>query len=95
MKCRQCGTEIAEKALICYKCGTATTEAKFQPVALRPRRSFVSFVILFLLVLLMLFGVYAGEMGTTDTTRMVGWATAVIAVLLLGVRLVMGRARVK
>jgi len=38
MKCRNCGTEIADKALICYKCGTATTEAKYQPVPLRPRR---------------------------------------------------------
>ena len=26
MVCRQCGTEIADKALICYRCGTATTE---------------------------------------------------------------------
>ena len=31
MKCRNCGTEIADKALICYRCGTATTEAKHQP----------------------------------------------------------------
>lgn len=30
MVCRQCGTEIAEKAIICYKCGTATQ------VSLRP-----------------------------------------------------------
>ena len=37
MICRQCGTQIADKALICYRCGTATTEAKFQP-ATRPRR---------------------------------------------------------
>ena len=87
MKCRQCGTEIAEKALICYKCGTATTEAKYQPVDIRPRQSFVSFVIPFLLVLLMLFGVYAGEMGATDTNRLIGWATAVVAVVLLGIRL--------
>src|SRR5258705_199200 len=33
MQCRNCGTAIADKALICYKCGTATTEAKYQPVA--------------------------------------------------------------
>ena len=25
MICRQCGTDIAEKALICYRCGTATS----------------------------------------------------------------------
>ena len=31
MKCRNCGTDIADKALICYRCGTATTEAKSQP----------------------------------------------------------------
>ena len=31
MTCRNCGTEIADKALICYRCGTATTEAKYQP----------------------------------------------------------------
>jgi uncharacterized membrane protein YvbJ len=35
MQCRQCGIEIADKALICYRCGTATTEAKYQPVPLR------------------------------------------------------------
>jgi hypothetical protein len=31
MQCRKCGTEIADKALICYRCGTSTTEAKYQP----------------------------------------------------------------
>ena len=35
MQCRNCGTEIADKALICYRCGTATTEAKFKPAPLR------------------------------------------------------------
>jgi hypothetical protein len=39
MQCRQCGTEIADKALICYRCGTATTEAKFKPAPLGRRRS--------------------------------------------------------
>jgi uncharacterized membrane protein YvbJ len=38
MQCRNCGAEIADKALICYRCGTATTEAKYQPAPL-PRRS--------------------------------------------------------
>ena len=31
MQCRSCGVTIADKALICYRCGTATTEAKYQP----------------------------------------------------------------
>ena len=37
MQCRKCGTEIADKALICYRCGTATIEAKYKPAV--PRRS--------------------------------------------------------
>lgn len=39
MTCRQCGAEIADKALICYRCGTATTEAKYQPPPIRSARS--------------------------------------------------------
>ena len=43
MICRHCGTEIAEKALICYRCGHATTEPRVKPPADRslfdrPRR---------------------------------------------------------
>ena len=31
MKCRYCGTEIAEKALICYRCGHATSGPRVKP----------------------------------------------------------------
>jgi uncharacterized membrane protein YvbJ len=55
MQCRQCGTEIADKALICYRCGTATSEAKYQPVALRrSRRTRAPLVIGILLLLVLL-----------------------------------------
>ena len=57
MKCRNCGTEIADKALICYRCGAATTEAKYQPVPIRPRwrrRPVVPITIVVLLILLIL-----------------------------------------
>ena len=39
MHCKNCGAEIAEKALICYRCGTATTDAKYKPAPIRRRRS--------------------------------------------------------
>jgi zinc ribbon protein len=39
MKCRQCGTEIADKAIVCYRCGTPTTEAVRKAVPVKPRRS--------------------------------------------------------
>ena len=35
MKCRSCGAAIAVNALICYKCGTATTAARIKPPARR------------------------------------------------------------
>ena len=35
MKCRSCGAEIAANALICYKCGTATSEPRIKPPSRR------------------------------------------------------------
>ena len=44
MQCRNCGTDIADKALICYRCGTATTEAKYKPYVAPPSRG-VSWIV--------------------------------------------------
>jgi uncharacterized membrane protein YvbJ len=33
MICRNCKTEIADNALICYRCGRATTDPKVKPPA--------------------------------------------------------------
>jgi hypothetical protein len=37
MQCRTCGTEIADKALICYRCGAATIDPVHKPPADRGR----------------------------------------------------------
>jgi hypothetical protein len=31
VKCKNCSTEIADNALICYRCGRATTEPRITP----------------------------------------------------------------
>ena len=59
MKCRYCGTDIAEKALICYKCGNATTEPRIKPpddgpILGRPRRSRLPYVAILLILALAL-----------------------------------------
>lgn len=38
MQCRSCGTEIADKAIVCYRCGAATTDParKAAPLKRRP-----------------------------------------------------------
>jgi uncharacterized membrane protein YvbJ len=56
MHCRSCGTEIADKALICYRCGTSTTEAKFKPYepARGRSRSTIVFVVIAIALLVLL-----------------------------------------
>jgi hypothetical protein len=58
MTCRQCGTEIAGNALICFRCGVAVEEAVTRPAQLkktrRPVAVYVVFAILFLLAVVIL-----------------------------------------
>jgi uncharacterized membrane protein YvbJ len=60
MQCRNCGAEIADKALICYRCGTATTEARYQPAQIGRRRSstMLRTIVLILVILAAVLGVY-------------------------------------
>ena len=63
MICPHCGTEIADKALICYRCGTATTEPRVKPPAdgplfARPRRRRLPISILMALLILILVAIY-------------------------------------
>ena len=93
MQCRQCGTEIAEKALICFRCGTATTEAKFTPASPgAPRAGFgrSSQVLLVLLVALI---VWEGIdwSGAIDGWRMARWAAMAAVLVVLGASRTLGR----
>jgi hypothetical protein len=39
MQCRQCGTEIADKAIVCFRCGAGTTDPVRKAVPIKPRRA--------------------------------------------------------
>jgi hypothetical protein len=91
MKCRQCGTEIADKALICFRCGTATTEAKYKPVPVGGRRGPSPLIVLIVLMLLVLAGIYVSQTATTESVRLSGWALAVVAVVLSALRVLSRR----
>jgi hypothetical protein len=63
MQCRNCGTEIADKAIVCYRCGTATTDPVRKAVPLKPRRSpLPSFLVA---AILLLASVYLGFASRT------------------------------
>jgi len=69
MICRQCGTEIADKAIVCYRCGTATTEPARKPAAIRPRRRGVVPIIgLILLVISASLFVESARIGPASDT---------------------------
>jgi hypothetical protein len=38
MQCRQCGTEIADKAIVCFRCGVATSDPVRKAVPVTPPR---------------------------------------------------------
>ena len=59
MTCKHCGTEIADKALICYRCGHATTDPRIKPpdegsLFDRPGRSRLPMVLIVVLIVLAL-----------------------------------------
>jgi hypothetical protein len=61
MMCRSCGTEIADKAIICYRCGAATADPVRKPVEIRRRSRLVPIVFLVLFVLIGVYVAFAGE----------------------------------
>jgi hypothetical protein len=84
MQCRNCGAEIADKALICYRCGTATTEAKFKPPAPRgsSSRAGLSASVL-VLVVLVLVAQYLGRIGAGDIPQLAAWLAAGVTLVLV------------
>lgn len=51
MTCKACGTEIADKALICFRCGAATSEPVRQPFVAK-KRSLMPLIVFGLLLVL-------------------------------------------
>jgi hypothetical protein len=92
LKCRFCGTEIAEKALICYRCGKATTDPVVSPpqtesLFAKRRRSKMPFVIgaivLIIVALLLVWfvlgmGARSGRIGDVSRTRVGAGAGPII-----------------
>jgi hypothetical protein len=94
MRCRQCGTEIADKALICYKCGTATTEAKYQPAPIErkgSRSGAIATVIA--LVLVVMLAVILGRRPGGETPSVVTYGAVAVAVVIVGLRAYARRRR--
>jgi Flp pilus assembly protein TadG len=93
MQCRTCGTEIADKAIVCYRCGTATTDPVRSPAPIRRRRgagpaltAAIAPLLLAVAILLM-----APSSGYPEAMRGAAAACALAGVVLLITRLVRRR----
>jgi len=87
MQCRQCGTEIAEKAIVCFRCGAATSDPVRKAVPMKPGRSPIlsAGVIIVLLLLALYMGQASRTAANPDAPQLVAGLClgAAIAVLLL------------
>jgi hypothetical protein len=80
MKCRNCGTEIADKALICYRCGEATTTPKVAPPP--PPRARGPLPVIIAILLLIAVAVLVLPELEPGAPRLAGWATLVVVTFL-------------
>ena len=72
MLCRTCGTEIADKAIVCYRCGAGTSDPVRKPVELKRERSLLGLVVAVLMLFLALYLGYASKTAADPA----GWQLA-------------------
>jgi hypothetical protein len=82
MTCTHCGTEIADKALVCYRCGHATTDSPARPArAARPRSRIAVVAALLVLILGALF---MSRAAVGEAPGLLSWVVAGLAAIVLG-----------
>ena len=90
MVCSNCGTEIADKALICYRCGAPTTAPRVKPPDPRRRRRSPLPAALGLAALV-LAALFLGQAVEGEGSRLVGYVIAALAALVLIWRYILRR----
>jgi zinc-ribbon domain len=93
VQCRNCGTEIADKAIVCFRCGAGTTDPVRRAVPIAPTRSpLVAIVAMLTLIVLAL---YLGQASRTaaspDTFKLAAGLCAGAALAVLVVRILRRR----
>ena len=91
MVCRQCGTEIAQKALICFRCGTATSEPRVTPPPRSGRKPAARGPVALALLVLVVSALVMGQVVTDQVPREVGYALAALGLVAIGWHLAVRR----
>ncbi|MGE5362141.1 MAG: hypothetical protein ACM3NQ_24250 [Bacteroidales bacterium] len=92
MICKTCGTEIADKALICYRCGNSTFEPARRERA--GRRHAVNLLpSLLALIVLVVAALLMGRAAVGEVPRTISVVLAVMAAVVFAWQLVRRRRR--
>jgi protein-S-isoprenylcysteine O-methyltransferase Ste14 len=91
MVCSNCGTEIADKALICYRCGQATFEAKRAPA--KPPAKGRQIILVVAMIILILSALFLGQVQTNTVPEWVRYTVIVLAIVVLAYRMLVRRRR--
>lgn len=84
MTCRSCGTEIADKALICFRCGAATTDPVRKPYVATKSSLWPAIVVAMLGVAIAAAAAFwSAADGVTDRGDLTAPAVLVLTVLVL------------
>jgi protein-S-isoprenylcysteine O-methyltransferase Ste14 len=89
MICSNCGTEIANKALICYRCGQATFEARHAPA--KPRARGRQLILVVAMVILILSAFFLGQVQTNTVPEWVRYTLITLGIVVLAWRLLQRR----
>ena len=87
MQCKNCQTEIDDKALICFRCGAATTDPVRRQVETAPRRAGLRMPALMGAVFLVVAGFFLTRASDGQPTSPIVWVMLGAAGALLVYRL--------
>ena len=79
MTCRSCGAEIADKAIVCYRCGTPTAEAPIRPVSRTGRPGWAALIVV--LVIFVLGAWLIPQTTPGSPARIAAWVVTWLVVL--------------
>jgi hypothetical protein len=93
MICKTCGTEIADKALICYRCGTPTSSPArpVPPPPVRRRSAARNLLAVVTLLVLIFAALFMGWAGRYEVPPAIAYGVAALAALVLVIRIVRRR----
>jgi len=88
VKCRSCGAEIAEKAIVCYRCGTPTAIPQSTPPPVRRRAGRPAWIAVVIILAIIAAGVWLiPKTPPASAARWSTWAALVVVTFLVVWRL--------